>query len=79
MSWNFCTKLAAKLRRHGYAKKAAARLAGFCCLMMAAACGLLGIFFVPDEELFEPISGTGRKPAGTRTGTFLPAVFAIRR
>ena len=80
MSWNFCTKLARKLRRIGYAeKKLAARLAGFCCLMMAAACGLLGIFFGPDKELYEPYSCAGRDGTGPRPGTLLPAVFIIRR
>ena len=80
MSWNFCTKLARKIRRYGYAnKKLAARLSGFCCLMMAAACGLLGIFFVPDREWYETVSGAGTGSTGPRTGTLLPAVFIIRR
>jgi len=79
MSWNFCTKLARKVRRFGYAKRAAARLSCFCSLMMAAACGLLGVFFIPDKELYEPVSGAGRDCTGPRPGTLLPAVFIIRR
>jgi len=78
MSWNFRTKLARKLRRLGYAKKIAARIAAFSHLMMLTACGLLGIFFVPEKELFEPMSGAGKRE-GSRPGTFTPAVSAIRR
>lgn len=79
MAWDFCTRLAWKLRRRGYAKKAAARLAGFCYLMMLAACGLLGIFFLPDIERYDLISGAGAGTAGTRPGTVLSAVSGIRR
>lgn len=79
MSVSFCTQLAFEFRCFGASKNAAARLAGFCCLMILAACGLFGIFFVPDKEMYETIPGAGTVTAGSRTGTMLPALFSIRR
>jgi hypothetical protein len=79
MSVSFCTQLELEFRRFGSAKKAAVRLAGFCCLVMLAAYGLLGIFFLSDNELPESIPGAGTVTAGSRTGTIMPALFAIRR
>lgn len=79
MSWNFCTRVARKMRRIGYARKAAARFAKSCYLLMLTACGLLGLFFIFPAELHEPIAIAGKSDAGTRYGLSLPATFAIRR
>jgi hypothetical protein len=79
MFQNFCTRVARKLRRLGYAKKTAARFAKFFYLSMITTCGLFGLFFSLPRELFEPMPGAGMGREGSRPGTFLPATFVIRR
>lgn len=74
-----CTKVARKLRRLGYAKKVAARFAGIFHIMMAILGGLMGIFFEIVKEMYEQITIAGKIHADARQGTFLPAVFVIRR
>lgn len=74
-----CTKAVRKLRRLGYAKKGAARFVGIFRIIMAILCGLVGVFFEIPEELSEPTAIAGKKPADSRQGTLLPAVFAIHR
>ncbi|MGA7798881.1 hypothetical protein [Methanoregula sp.] len=79
MFQNFCTRVARKIRRLGYAKKVAARFAKFFYVSMITTCGLFGLFFVIPQELFEPIAIVGQIHADTRYGTLLPATFIIRR
>ncbi len=79
MFQNFCTRVALKLQRLGYAKKVAARFAKFFYVSMITTCGLFGLFFVIPQELFEPIAIAGKIHADTRYGTLLPATFIIRR
>jgi len=76
---NFCTRVARKLRRLGYAKKAAARFARIFYVLMLIACGLMGLFFIIPRELFEPITIAGRMHADARNGLFSSANFALRR
>jgi hypothetical protein len=79
MFQNFCTRVARKIRRLGYARKTASRFAKFFYVSMITTCGLFGLFFIIPHELFELISGAGMRREGSRPGTFLPAVFIIRR
>ncbi len=79
MFQNFCTRVARKLRRLGYAKKAAARLARIFYVLMLVTCGLMGLFFIIPQELHEPISITGKMHADTRYGLFSSANVALRR
>ena len=79
MFQNFCTRVARKIRRLGYARKTASRFAKFFYVSMITTCGLFGLFFVIPQELFEPIAIAGKMHADTRYGTLLPAVFIIRR
>jgi len=76
---HFCTRVERKLRRLGYAKKIGARFARIFQVMMVLVCGVMGLFFILPQELFEPISIAGKNHADTRYGTLLPAVFIIRR
>ena len=79
MFQNFCTRVARKLRRLGYARKTASWFAKFFYVSMITTCGLFGLFFIIPDELFEPISGAGMRREGSWPGTLLPAVFIIRR
>ena len=56
MFQNFCTRVARKIRRLGYARKTASRFAKFFYVSMITTCGLFGLFFVIPQELFEPIA-----------------------
>jgi hypothetical protein len=79
MFQHFCTRVARKLRRLGYARKTAARLAKFFYVTMITLCGLFGLFFDIPEELYEPMPGAGVEREGSRPGSFLPATFIKRR
>jgi len=79
MFGHFCTRVARKLRRLGYARKVASRFAKIFQVMMVLACGLMGLFFILPRELFAPIAPAGNMHAGTRYGLFLPARSLIRR
>jgi len=79
MFHTFCMTVTRKIRRLGYAKKAAARIAKSCYLLMLTACGLMGLFFIIPQELFEPITSAGRMHADARSGLFSSANFALRR
>jgi hypothetical protein len=79
MFQKFCTRVTRKLRRLGYAQKVAARFAKIFQVMMVLVCGLMGLFFILPQELFEPTAIAGNMHADTRCGTLLPAVFIIRR
>ena len=79
MFQDFCTRVARKLKRLGYAKEAATRIAKSCYLLMLTACGLMGLFFIIPQELFEPITGAGTMQADARPGLFSSAVSASRR
>jgi hypothetical protein len=79
MFQNFCTRVARKLRRLGYARKTASRFAKCFYVSMITTCGLFGLFFSIPRELFEPTAIAGKMHADTRYGTLLPAVFIIRR
>ena len=75
MFQNFCTRVARKLQRLGYAKKVAARFAKFFYVSMITTCGLFGLFFVIPQELFEPIAIAGKIHADTRYGTLSARCF----
>ena len=79
MSLNFCTKLGWKLRKLGYAPKAAARLARGCQFLMAFACGLLGLYSIASREMSGTITGAGQMRADSRAGLLLSADVALRR
>ncbi|GEM_PF-1930570 len=79
MFQNFCTRGERKLRRHGVARKAAARFAKFFSVSVIPPCRLFWRFFGIPQELFESIAIAGKIHADTRHGTLLPAVFIIRR
>jgi hypothetical protein len=79
MLHHFCTTAARKLRRIGYAAKAALRFARIFSVILASVCGLMGVFFCDREELYQPIAGAGRLHADARSGSFLSAAAALRR
>ena len=79
MSLNFCTKLGWKLRKLGYERKAAARLARGCQFLMAFACGLLGLYSIAARELSGTMTGAGQMRADARAGLLLSADSALRR
>lgn len=74
MPENFCKAVGRKLRRLGFARKAAARIAKCFSVIMVVTCGLLGLCFVIPRELYEPITGAGMSDADARPGTFFSAV-----
>jgi outer membrane protease len=79
MSLNFCTKVGWKIRKIGYAPKAAARLARGCQFLMAFACGLLGQYSIASWEMSGTITGAGQIRADARAGLLLSADSALRR
>ncbi len=57
MSLDFCTRTTRKLRKLGYEKKVARRIAKFCYISMTFTCGLFGLFertksTDPSDHLF---------------------------
>ena len=79
MFQHFCTRVARKMRRIGYAKKAAIRFARTCYLLMLTACGLMGLFLIFPAELHGSVAIAGTGTAGSRGGFFSPALFSKRR
>ncbi|MFZ1127111.1 hypothetical protein [Methanoregula sp.] len=79
MTLNFCTKVRRKLRKLGYARKAAARIARCCQFLMVFACGLLGMYSIASPELYGACAGAGTVPADPRAGLILSADSALRR
>jgi len=79
MSLNFCTKVGHKIRRLGYAPKAAARIARCCQFLMTFACGLMGLYSIASPEIHGAPAGAGTVPAETRAGLLLSADVALRR
>lgn len=75
----FCSMVEQKLRRIGYAAKAALRFARIFSVLFASICGLMGVFFCSEQELPEPITGAGKLHADARSGSFLSAAAALRR
>jgi len=78
MIQDFCTRTTRKLRKLGYEKKVARRIAKFCCLSMTFTCGLLGLFESVKAQIFL-IACSGMHAAGARAGTVSPAFSLIRR
>jgi hypothetical protein len=48
MTINFCTRTAWRIRKLGYARKAAARYAGFFYIFMLSVCGIIGAMLCPS-------------------------------
>ena len=78
MTLKFCTKVGRKLRKLGYARKVAARIARGCQFLMAFACGLLGLYSMASPEMFGTITGAGMMRADARAGLLLSADAALR-
>jgi hypothetical protein len=78
MFQNFCTTVARKLRRLGFAAQAAARFSRIFYVIMVTLFGLMGFFFCIPKELFEPITGAGKLHADARSGFFLSVAAALR-
>jgi len=77
MALKFCTKLGWKLRKLGYERKAAARLARGCQFLMAFACRLMGVYSIASPDMHGVSAGDGIL-CGSPTGLFCPDV-ALRR
>jgi hypothetical protein len=79
MMENFCRRTARGIRRLGYAPKCATRYAGFFFVSMLSVWSAAGVLNVPSEAVDGWISGSGKSPAGARTGIVLPDFFRKRR
>jgi hypothetical protein len=78
MPLTFCFKVTRNIAKYGYAKMAARRLANACIILMALACGLMGID-VNEKEPLCPIAGAGVVFTGAPAGNVSPVFSAIRR
>ncbi|MFA5253999.1 MAG: hypothetical protein WC367_04940 [Methanoregula sp.] len=78
MPLTFCFKVTRNIAKYGYAKMAARRLANACIILMAFACGLMGID-VNEKEPLCPIAGAGVVFTGAPAGNVSPVFSAIRR
>ncbi|MFZ1127913.1 hypothetical protein [Methanoregula sp.] len=78
MTLDFCTRTTRKIRKLGYEKKVARRIAKFCYLSMTFTCGLFGLFERQKAPIYL-ITGFGIHAAGARAGTVSPALSLIRR
>jgi hypothetical protein len=79
MTLNFCTRTARKIRRLGYARKAAARYAGLFYIFMLLVRGIMGPMNVPSQVMLYRITGSGEMSAGARAGSASPAFSGIHR
>ena len=71
MTLNFCTKVRRSLRKLGYARKAAARIARGCQFLMVFACGLLGMYSIASPELYGACAGAGQTRRTPGPGYFV--------
>jgi hypothetical protein len=78
MSVDFCTRTTRKLRKLGYEKKVARRIAKFCYLSMTFTCGLFGLFERQKASIWL-ITCSGIHAAGARAGIVSLASSCIRR
>lgn len=78
MPLTFCFKVTRNIAKYGYAKMAARRLANACIILMALACGLMGIDVNEKEPLYL-IAGAGVVFTGAPAGNVSPVFSAIRR
>jgi hypothetical protein len=78
MSLDFCTRTTRKLRKIGYEKKVARRIAKFCYISMMFTCGLFGLFLRVKAPIYLIIC-SGMHAAGARAGIVSPASSFIRR
>ena len=78
MTWNFCTRMARRIRLLGYAPKRAIWLAGFFFLSLLSFCAAVGLLTSPTKELYGWNTGSGKSPAGARAGSGLPDFFGLR-
>jgi len=67
------------MRQPGYAPKRAAWYAGFFFLLMLPACAAMGLLNVVSSVLYGQITGSGKFPAGGRTGILSPGFFCLCR
>ena len=79
MTGNFCTLIARRLRRLGYAPKSAIWLTGFFFFSMLSFCAAVGLLIVPPEGVDGWITGSGKYPSGARAGRESPDFFGLRR
>jgi hypothetical protein len=78
MTLDFCTRTTRKIRKLGYEKKVARRIAKFCYLAMTFTCGLFGLFERQKAPIYL-IACSGMHTAGARAGIVSPASSLIRR
>ena len=78
MTRNFCTRTARRITKLGYAPKVAIRYARFFFFSMLSVCAAMGVLNVPSNALIESITGSGKSPAGARTGISSPDFFGLR-
>jgi len=78
MTGNFCTLIARRLRRLGYAPKRAIWFAGFFFFSMLSFCVAVGLLISSTEGVDGWITGSGKYPSGARAGSRLPDFFGLR-
>jgi len=73
MPLTFCFKVTRNIAKYGYAKMAARRLANACIILMALACGLMGIDVNEKETALPESPEPGSYSRAPRPGTFRPS------
>jgi len=79
MPHEFCTRLTAKIRRLGYARHEAERLAGFLVSGMTLVCAVMEVLNVPGRALWEFTRGWDNPATEPFDVTVLPAAYSIQR
>jgi hypothetical protein len=79
MQHEFCTRLTAKIRRLGYARHEAERLAGFLVSSMTLVCAVMEVLSVPGLAVWEWIDRLAVCAAEPFDVTVLPAACSIQR
>ena len=79
MPYDFCTRLTAKIRRLGYPRRNAERLARFLVLQVMLIDVVLDLLDVPARTLWERIYGLENPAAEPFDELTLPAAYGIHR
>ena len=79
MPYEFCTRLTEKIRRLGYPRRHAERLARFLVLQMMLVGAVLCVLVVSAWTLWERITGLENQAAKPFEALTLPAAYGIQR
>ncbi|MGA2912129.1 MAG: hypothetical protein ABSE07_01285 [Methanoregula sp.] len=78
MTRDFCTDTSRKIRKFGYARKPAIRLARVILSLQVSVCGLMGVYELLSQVENNRNAGSGKWFSGARAGIVSPAFFARR-